>query len=313
MSNSDVVYSFISTECGDVCERMNEFSELRLRTRGGRIGSGMGALLEALWGFMMNEQMAQCGNNLCEIAWLPDNQYNDFACLNPLETWDMDSRSGEFFRIEAKSMNRAAVESKAHFTAIKEEVCDNDSLLILVWEWSPVSDSSNYRYPKVVDSYYGRALDIVKLRDELHISRGGSFVDKNHCPDGCEPSACTHAGEPLNASGKRERVTGPISCRGDNASFAANFGGLVRMLKTRTNESKRVFRQFRIARGAQEEFISFIFKNYPDEELNHYGIDALKRAAQREGLNPEGMGKADIYALLKTKYPDSCIEALRNE
>lgn len=36
---------------------VNEFALKTLQTRGGRIGSGMGLLLEALWGYHLNVQL----------------------------------------------------------------------------------------------------------------------------------------------------------------------------------------------------------------------------------------------------------------
>ncbi|GFI48409.1 hypothetical protein IMSAGC019_03736 [Lachnospiraceae bacterium] len=53
--DENYVYNQIARISGAACERMNQFSAQILRTRGGRIGSGMGALLEALWGYMMNQ------------------------------------------------------------------------------------------------------------------------------------------------------------------------------------------------------------------------------------------------------------------
>ena len=53
--NSNEVYDYIKDISVKACMKMNEFSSNVLKTRGGRIGSGMGALLEALWGYMMNQ------------------------------------------------------------------------------------------------------------------------------------------------------------------------------------------------------------------------------------------------------------------
>jgi len=188
------------------CRKMNAFSSEVLRTRGGRIGSGMGALLEALWGYMMNQALSENGHDL-EIAWFANNQYNDFACLEKTASWDEKNRVGELFRIEAKSMNVGADESKAHFDVLHNELHEYDSLLILVWEWKNID--ANCFSPQIIDAFFDIAKPIILLRDELHIARGGSFVDADTCPDGCSPNDCLHHGEPLNAAGKRERIGGP--------------------------------------------------------------------------------------------------------
>ena len=71
--NSNEVYEIIRTFSDQACSKMNEFSKSILKTRGGRIGSGMGALLEALWGYMMNQLILEREDLDCEIAWFPDN------------------------------------------------------------------------------------------------------------------------------------------------------------------------------------------------------------------------------------------------
>ena len=130
--------------------KMNTFSSEVLKTRGGRIGSGMGALLEALWGYMMNQALSEKGCDL-EIAWFTNNQYNDFACLEKGALWDEESRAGELFRIEAKSMNTGADESKAHFDVLHSELHEYDSFLILVWEWKNIGH--NYFSPQIIDTF----------------------------------------------------------------------------------------------------------------------------------------------------------------
>ena len=139
--NSNEVYDIIKRISVTACEKMNDFSASVLRTRGGRIGSGMGALLEALWGYMMNQIIIEHPELDCEIAWFPDNQYNDFSCIKKDVVWDETTREGEYFRIEVKSMNTGADESKAHFAALQKEIEPNDALLILVWEWRQVDET----------------------------------------------------------------------------------------------------------------------------------------------------------------------------
>ena len=161
-------FHIVKTLLPMACHKMNVFSSEYLRTRGGRIGSGMGILLEALWGYMMNQTLSDNGHRL-EIAWLANNQYNDFACLEKAAAWDGESREGEMFRIEAKSMNVGAEESKAHFDVLHSELHEYDSLLIFMWEWK--NTDSNYFSPQIIDAFFDNATSIIFLRDELHKAR----------------------------------------------------------------------------------------------------------------------------------------------
>lgn len=272
--DENYVYEQIACLANTACQRMNEFSTQILKTRGGRIGSGMGALLEALWGYMMNQIILEETDLDCEIAWFPDNQYNDFSCIRRDEAWDAATRAGEYFRIEAKSMNTGADESKAHFAALDSEIEPNDALLILIWEWRRI-DAVHFS-PIVIDCFFDRAKGVAALRDALHIARGGYFVNSMHCPDGCLPYCCTHNGEPLNAAGKRERLSGPNTTRPSlNVSYAANFGGLVRMLKTDNQHARNIFRDIRRRNAVADHYISFIHTNFPSEEKNQYTIAEL--------------------------------------
>ena len=79
--DSNYVYSEIAQMSARACQKMNEFSSEILRTRGGRIGSGMGALLEALWGYMMNQIILEETDLDCEIAWFPDISITIFLAL----------------------------------------------------------------------------------------------------------------------------------------------------------------------------------------------------------------------------------------
>lgn len=296
--DENYVYDQIARLSNMACQRMNEFSTQILRTRGGRIGSGMGALLEALWGYMMNQIILEENDLDCEIAWFPDNQYNDFSCIRRDAGWDAASRAGEYFRIEAKSMNTGADESKAHFAALDSEIEPNDALLILIWEWREV-DGTHFS-PIVVDSFFDRAKSVAALRDALHIARGGSFVNPARCPDGCRSDCCPHSGEPLNASGKRERLSGPKETRPSLAvSYAANFGGLVRMLKTDNQNARNIFRSIRRQDPAADHYISFIYKNFPKEEKNQYTVAELRAAASALGIPIRG-NKDDLYNAIRS-------------
>ncbi|PIR44939.1 MAG: hypothetical protein COV10_01900 [Candidatus Vogelbacteria bacterium CG10_big_fil_rev_8_21_14_0_10_51_16] len=271
-----------------VCASINQFSADGFKTRGGRLGSGMGLLLEAMWGYHMNQELENLNSsgNAVEIAWLPDNEYNDFACVFQDRDWFPNNRTGELFRIEAKSMNLSADESKAHFDELKKNFTGNDLLLVLVWKWEELDKQRVY--PRIVDSFVGQATIIAELRDALHIARGGSFVDSKKCPDGCDVKTCTHDGEPLNAAGKRERLSGPNSLRPSaNVSFAANFGGLIRMLKTNSADARKVFREVRKNNEVAHQYISFIHRNLPSEEKNQYLTNEWRILAQKLGIKSD--------------------------
>ena len=307
--NSCEVYDAVKNLSVIACERMNTFSANVLKTRGGRIGSGMGALLEALWGYMMNQIILEHPELDCEIAWFPDNQYNDFSCIKKNVVWDEVTRKGEYFRIEVKSMNTGADESKAHFAALEKEIESNDALLILVWEWQPI-DEMHYS-PIVIDSFFDRASGVAKLRDALHIARGGSFVEAGHCPDMCADSPCKHVGEPLNASGKRERLGGPEATRPSlRVSYAANFGGLVRMIKTDNESARAVFRSMRKENPIADHYISFIHKNFPNEEKNQFTTVELKKVAAHLGITNYPNNKDALYQLISSI--DGYQDALRD-
>lgn len=292
-------FATIAASSQAACEQINSFSSQVLLTRGGRVGSGMGGLLEALWGYYSNVVLSEREGVNYEIAWFPSHQFHDFACVFIDLAWNPDTKDGELFRIEAKSMNYGADESKAHFDVLQEELDDYDALLLLVWDWADVD--SQRRYPKILDSFFGPASPIAKLRDALHLARGGTFVNRLDCPDNCAPHTCTHHGEPLNESGKRERLSGPDSCRPSaRVSYAANFGGLVRMLKTRRSEARRTFRRLRREDAISKRYIDFIHRNYPNEERNHYSRGEWNLVAQQLGINPSGRDLADLHKEIRT-------------
>jgi hypothetical protein len=276
------------------------------------MGSGMGMLIEALWNFYMNEIIRERAEwqSIVEIAWMPFSQYNDYACLNKRELWDMSTRKGEFFRMEAKSMNVEAEESKGHFDEIQSNIGAFDQLLVLVWRWQLLEN--DVVYPAVIDQFFGYAREIATLRDRLHVARGGSFVDRSRCPDTCRPAQCIHHGEPLNASGKRERRSGPEACRvSRNTSHAQNFGGLVRMLKTETPEARRVFRELRRDNDTCHKYISFIHRNFPAEEENQYLSKEWRKVAAAAGIVPQGLSKSALVAAIRAAM-SHYQETLRN-
>lgn len=236
-------------------EKINDFNVDLFRTKGGRLGSGMGLLLEGLWGYMMNKELEE---DSLSLAWIVDHSYNDFAVVDGIDEWTPNSRKNEVFRIEIKSMNLGADESKAHFDAISPEIGVNDQLVVLAWEWA---EDHGWMWPRVRETYLGPARKIAELRDALHLARGGSFVDRHSCPDGCDPKSCSHQGEPLNASGKRERMSGPESARVSRAvSHAANFGGLVRMIKVRGPEARASLDRLLAESADAKDYVDFIMR-----------------------------------------------------
>lgn len=288
------------------CKRINRMSRVLLKTRGGRRGSGMGSLLEALWGFSTNQVLSKVDPeaHTYELGWFSDHGYNDFACVLKDAEWNSDTRSGELLRIEAKSMNALADESKGHFDELIQKLDNEDLLLILIWTWETVDTAiSQQVYPYILDHFIGKARSVAFLRDTLHLARGGSFVDRNSCPDGCDP-ICKHHGEPLNAKGTRERLSGPNSCRAANVSYAANFGGLVRMIKTDSDSARQEFRRNRASYDDVHEYISFIHRNYPDEEVNQYLAEEWKILAENLGVQTGGLAKKEIINLIRERYPD---------
>lgn len=285
-------------------QEINEFSHRVLRTRGGRVGSGMGILLEALWGYHVNGALyrAYGDGEGCELAWLHGHEYNDFACVLRGSPWDPELRAGELFRVEAKSMNIDADESKGHFDELSANLGGLDLLLVLLWRWELIQDEISF--PMIRDHFLGSAADIARFRDQLHVARGGSFVNRADCPDGCQPVDCLHGGEPLNAAKKRERKGGPESTRPSGVSFAANFGGLVRMLKTGSPAAREVFRVGRVGSQVFDDYVSFIHRNFPIEEVNQYVSAEWREVASRAGLMTRGRSKDDLVSLVRENIVD---------
>lgn len=284
------------------CARINNFSSDVLKTRGGRIGSGMGLLIEALWGYYMNIELNEYE---IEIGWFPDHQYNDFVCLKKGMEWNVHNKEGEVCRIEVKSMNSGADESKAHFDVLKSEAGPNDLLLVITWAWRSLDGV--YSSPFITDHFIGKAQHIIELRDALHLTRGGIFVEHDNCPEDCRclSGHCLYEGEPLNANLKRERLCGPPSTKpSDKVSYAANFGGLLRMIKTSSEESRQKLREIRKNNPTAHDYISFIHRNFPEEELNQYTKEEwVKIASSYNETFDNSISKRELYNLV-VSHPD---------
>ena len=287
-----------------VIAQINAFTSETFKTRGGRLGSGMGSLLEAMWVYYMNRVLQNEGGlaRECEIAWLHDHEPADFACLYRGAEWEPSTRQGELFRIEAKSMNIGVDEAKGHFTNLVKETQEHDQLLVLIWSWTSLENK--YFWPKIHDYFLGPSLPIIAARDKLHLVRGGSFVENNACPDGCDVAECTHHGEPLNAASKRERRSGPKSCKPANVEYAANFGGLVRMLKTDSDAARSEFRKLRKADDVVHRYISFIHKHYPAEEINQYRKAEWQAVLRALNVNQPGATAIEANAVLRGTVPN---------
>jgi hypothetical protein len=257
INDPDVCASALKASLLEVRKGINDFTASHFHCLGGRMGSGMGSLMEALWAFYARHTLSKALSRDYEIAWMVDNEYNDFAVVSVDAAWDPATRGGEVLRIEAKSMNLDADETKGHFDALQKEIGVNDLLLVLVWKWIPLLQGGPIVYPKVLGEFLGSALEIARLRDALHVARGGSFVSGTSCPDGCDPATCVHDGEPLNRAETRERRSGPIATRGANVSHAANFGGLKRMIAAR-GEAARATVQQQMLYPERAEYVNFI-------------------------------------------------------
>ena len=284
------------------------FSSNVLRTRGGRFGSAWVLCSKPCGGYYINQQLGAMSSESqeIEIAWLLGHEYNDFACVLRDEVWEPETKIGELLRIEAKSMNIGVDESKGHFDEIAGHLGKWDLLIIFLWVWEQIEESRVY--PKIIDHFVGQVQPIARLRDRLHVARGGTFVDRNKCPDHCIPEECEHHGEPLNADGKRERISGPTSCKPSNSSFAANFGGLVRMLKTSTPEARQEFGKIRAEEDVAHRFITFIHRNFPNEESNQYLVEEWRALADRRDLSWNGLSKQALIELIRLRVGDYRIE-----
>jgi len=305
MIDPEQAHEAIVEATGPACAQINAFAKKVLNTRGGRIGSGMGALLEALWGYYVNNALRDSAGQArqCELAWMYAHEYNDFACIVRDQKWDPTTREGELLRLEAKSMVASADESKAHFDQIVQKLNQQDILVVLVWDWVPVDDVRVC--PQILDHFVGPALPIAEFRDALHIARGGTFVTPGKCPDGCAAGSCSHVGEPLNEQGKRERRTGPESRRvSQQVSYASNFGGMVRMLKTNSDAARKIFRESRRRNDTVDAYVSFIHKNFPNEEMNQYSASEWKRLAGRYDIDGTGLSKDDLAKKVRETAPE---------
>ncbi len=76
-------------------DSVNDFTVQVFHTRGGRIGSGMGSVIEALWGFHLNTILNEDENIAYELGWIYGHEYNDFSCILRDEDWNPETQQGE--------------------------------------------------------------------------------------------------------------------------------------------------------------------------------------------------------------------------
>ena len=221
----------------------------------GRKTTEMGGILEHQWRNKVNTLLC---DTPYEMAWMPGHSYNDAILLFRGTEWDCVTRDGESARYECKTLNLQSDEAKAHFDPLVHDLREQDKLLVFTWIWEDLD--TTHVFPCIKDFCITPALPIAKLRDFLHLLRGGTFVDPHDCPDGCLPHICTHGGEPLNAKGNRERQTGPNS-RTTQCGHAANFGGLQRMLKARSASARVALQDYVKAHPETHSFIEFMERN----------------------------------------------------
>ncbi len=263
---NDVILAYLADAQPRIRDSINNFCEEHFVCLGGREGSGMGGVLEALYLFHANSTLHEAGAPpYAGLAWISDHRYNDFACLDTRLQWNPSNGEGERFRIEAKSMVAAADEAKAHFDVLRNEIAPGDQLLVIAWRWNTHGRGGFWVSPYLFDTFLGSASEVAQYRDQLHLMRGGSFVTRDKCPDGCEPALCKHHGEPLNAAGKRERRSGPDDRRvSRTTSHSQNFGGLKRMLAARGAEARRQRDAALEGNPTARNFVDFMTRNFRD-------------------------------------------------
>lgn len=278
------------------------------QTVGGRIGSGLGSWLEAELGFQVNEVFSDEAVVLglpesLELAWIVSHGFNDFAVIDNTTgaavEWTPSNHVGEMFRVEVKSMALDAVESKAHFDALQSEIGQIDQLVVLLWRWVDVPGRAGRVCPRVEAVWVGESAGVAELRDELHLMRGGSFVDAAACPDGCAKDDCKHAGEPLNASGTRERISGPVKTMTGSAQFASNFGGLVRMIKTRSARGVAVISNLCLQDIRKRSYVEFIHLWFPDAETACFPKSVWQQAAQTLGVSGSAQTLEELHDVVR--------------
>ena len=79
------------------------------------------------------------------------------------------------------------------------------------------------------------------------------------------------------------------------------------MLKTDDEDARATFRRLRKRDQVAHDFISFIHKNFPDEEANQYQADEWKQIALASGINKtslKGLNKEAVIQLIRSTIPN---------
>ena len=82
------------------------------------------------------------------------------------------------------------------------------------------------------------------------------------------------------------------------------------MLKTNSNDARRVFREWRTKSETVHNFVCFMHQHYPREEMNQYTLEDWRACARLlEVENSDGLSREGIYQLVAAR--DGYQETLR--
>jgi hypothetical protein len=198
-------------------------------------------------------------------------------------------------------MNLDVDEAKGHFDEIQTKLSNNELLVVLLWRWV-ASEKGQRVYPAITDSFVNFAQPVAALRDDLHLLRGGWFNSFANCSEkpecGCT-QLCRYEGEPINVKGVKERRVGPPSARAAKVEYAANFGGLVRMLKTSSEEMRQCIYGHCHTSPIARSYVEFIHRNLPAEERNAFKVAVWRSAA--DSFDVKEAGITEIQTALRAK------------
>lgn len=76
------------------------------------------------------------------------------------------------------------------------------------------------------------------------------------------------------------------------------------MIKTESDFARQEFRRIRASDDDAHNYISFIYRNYPDEEANQYLVEEWKIIAQNLGIQTRGLAKKEIIKLIRETHPN---------
>lgn len=76
------------------------------------------------------------------------------------------------------------------------------------------------------------------------------------------------------------------------------------MLKTDNQDARTIFRKMRLNINFAHEYISFIYRNFPNEEINQYTIAEWQATGTKAGLITKGQSALTIADELRTTVPN---------